>query len=189
MLATADTSLETLERAIYLIATSGVEVVRGAAVPMLSARPDHPVLYLLEPDQAPPRLWSGLEDWVRLPADPAEVHQRADRLLARADETGACWVRVDDDDVLCAGRMRAPLSPMNAALVRLLLERSGTIVSRHDIEQALWPAGPPDGARALDNVVRHLRQRLVGLPVEIHTARSRGFVLQRATESDRSLAG
>lgn len=181
MLAVTGRSTDSVDRAIYLITTRGVEVVRGTAVPTAPLPPDHPILYVLEPGQAGPSQWSELEDWIRLPVGATEVRARAERLLARAARHGAVWIHVDDDDVLCAGQQRAPLSPMNARLVRLLLSRSGSIVSRAEIEAHLWPDGQPDGARALDNVVRHLRQRLADVPVRIHTARSRGFVLERVS--------
>ncbi|MBX3287545.1 MAG: hypothetical protein KF703_19520, partial [Actinobacteria bacterium] len=132
-----------LGAAIRWISRRGIEVapVADRAPDPGSDAAEHPVLYLVAPHEDPPRSWGELEDWVRLPADPDEVYDRADRLLARADHLGASWTYVDDDDVLRVGTELVPLSPLEAQLVRLLLARLGDVVSREELEAALWPGG------------------------------------------------
>lgn len=182
------TASPSLANAIRWVTQRGVEVTPVAARPATRGLDphDHPVLYLVAPHEEPPRSWGELEDWVRLPADPDEVYERGDRLLARAEQVGASWTYVDADDVLRAGTALVPLSPLEAQLVRVLLAQVDEVVSREDLEAALWPAGAPGDTRALDNRLTRLRRRLEGLPVEIHTVRGRGFLLERSVHDRRS---
>lgn len=138
------------------------------------------MLYLVESHQEPPRSWGELEDWVRLPGDPDEVYERGDRLMVRAAQRGASWTYVDDDDILRVGTDLVPLSPLEAQLVRVLLARIDEVVHRAELEAALWPDGAPADTRALDNRLTRLRRRLGPLPMEIHTVRGRGFLLERS---------
>lgn len=139
---------------------------------------DRPVLHLLEPGVRAPDRWGELEDWVRLPADPHELYDRADRLLRRAEARNAARMEVDADDIFRVGPHLVTLSPMEAQIVRLLLAEERRVVARERIEDELWGSdGPPDH-RALDNRVKRVRNRLAGLPVRIHTVRAKGYVLE-----------
>jgi DNA-binding response OmpR family regulator len=115
---------------------------------------------------------------VRLPADGEEVHARIDRLLERALLLGAVPTYVDDDGVLHVGGNRTILSRLEGCLLRLLLDARGAMVSRADAVAALWPEGPPSDPRALDNRLKNLRQRLAHLPLQIHTVRGRGLMVE-----------
>lgn len=143
----------------------------------------HPVLYVVSPDAPPP--WCGeLEDWLREPVDADELGARIDRLLARGRRFGATLVLVDDDDVLRVGDRLLILSPQEARLLRALVADLGQLVLRADLEAAIWPEGLPDDPRALDNRVKTLRERLVGLPLQLHTVRGRGLLIERLAEPD-----
>ncbi len=181
MIATVRPSSDPLDRALAWTAARGVrvEAVSSSSIELDRELPDHPVLYLVEPGVTPPFRWGELEDWVRLPAVADEVYDRVERLLARADHVGASVVYVDDDEVLRIGLRSIPLSPLDAVLVRVLLAAAGRIVTRGDLERRLWPDRQPPEHRALDNRVKRLRQRLRGLPLEIHTVRGRGLLLDR----------
>jgi len=171
-----------IAQAVSWIATRGIQVERRTTSHLdLDCRPvDHPVLYLIDPGVLAPMTWGELEDWVRLPADASELYDRADRLLTRAAEAGSARTLVDDDDILRVGGQLVPLSPLEAGLVRILLEEPGTLVPRHDLEARLWPSTDPPEARALDNRIKRLRRHLRGLPLRIHTVRGRGFLLEQA---------
>ena len=143
--------------------------------------PDQPVLYVVAAEDAPPPSWGVLEDWLRLPSDHDEVHQRADRLIERAERRRSSGVHLDDDDLLHAGDRRTPLSPLEAQLLRLLLDQPGRVVSRDSARRVLWGDEVPVDPRALDNRVKTLRARLRGLPLWIYTVRGRGFMLEHAT--------
>lgn len=178
---------DAVARALAWTAARGVrvELLRSTAIDPDEIPVDHPTLYLVEPGTAPPVQWGELEDWIRLPADGEEIYDRVERLLARAGDLDASSVHVDADDVLRIDARIVPLSPMDAELVRVLLERSGRIVTRPQLEALLWPAGRPSDPRALDNRLKRLRNRLVGLPLRIHTVRGRGLLLERAALPDR----
>jgi hypothetical protein len=171
--------------ALRWVATRGVEVVvepsPGGA--MRTGAVTHPTLHLLAHGAPAPERWGELEDWVRLPGDAGEICDRAERLVVRAARLGAPWTFVDDDDVLRVGAALVPLSPIEARLVRMLLERAGAVVSRGEVEAALWPRGVPADVRALDNRLARLRRRLGGTAIEIHTVRGRGLLLERVART------
>jgi DNA-binding winged helix-turn-helix (wHTH) protein len=139
--------------------------------------PPRPTLYLVEPGAPPPPTWGEVEDWVRLPLDLDELQARADRLHERAWVAGAVATEVDDDGILRVDRHLVILSPLEARLVRLLLARRGEVVGRDEAEASMWPDGPPDDQRAMDNRVKHLRRRLADLPLRIWTVRGRGYLI------------
>lgn len=185
MLTTIRTTGDQVAQALRWVSTRGVEVVvepTGAGARRAGSEA-HPTLYVVAEGSPAPQSWSELEDWVRLPVDAHEIYERADRLITRAADAGASWTYVDDDDVLRAGTRLVPLSRIEAHLVRILLDRVGTMVPRDELERALWPQGAPADPRALDNRLTRLRRRLQGLPVEVHTVRGRGFLLERCAGS------
>lgn len=137
----------------------------------------HPVLYLVPAGIEPPRC-ALLDDWLRLPLDLEELNARSDRLLARAAEVGATLVRVDDGGALHVGDVIVILSEQESRLMRALTERQGQLVLREELHRAVWPDGEPNDARALDNRIKSLRLRLKGLPVQIHTVRGWGLLLE-----------
>lgn len=181
-----------IARAISWISTRGVELrtwpppapdhaAALVAVPPTDLDPsvaDHPVLYLVEPGMAPP-ICRDLEDWVRIPLDLAELNARADRLVAWSRDLGALYTRVDDDDVLRVGDDMVVLSQLESRLMRALIDSMGMLLLRDDLIATVWPDGPPSDPRALDNRVKSLRARLDGLPLQIHTVRGRGLLLER----------
>lgn len=138
--------------------------------------PDHPALYLVPVGIDPPRC-ALLEDWLRSPVDLDELKARADRLLARAADLGATLVRVDDGGVLHVGEVAVILSEQEARLMRALTERQGQLVRREELHRIVWPDDEPADPRALDNRIKTLRVRLKGLPVQIHTVRGWGLLL------------
>jgi hypothetical protein len=180
MLTASRTESDAVARALARIADRGVLVEPWLADGQ-AAGPDHPhqpVLYLVEPGVDPPRSWDELEDWARLPTTPDELFARADRLLLRAWQAGSVPIEVDEFDVLYVGRDRIFLSELEARLMRLLLDRRGELVARAPAIAAMWPDGSPDGERAIDNRLRHLRARLWHVPLRIRTARGKGFILE-----------
>jgi len=140
--------------------------------------PPEAVLYLVAADAHPPVGWSELEDWVRLPAAPDEVFRRAERLLMRAAQAGARATSVDDDGLLQVGERRVVLSTIEARLMRLLLAHAGQLVTREEAVEVMWPDGPPQDPRALDNRLKSLRRRIETSSLRVHTIRTRGLLLE-----------
>ncbi len=188
----SDTSLvagDPIARALSWISTRGVEVRSwppptpdGPAEltdvgPPSATEPIRPVLYLVEAGMEPP-ICGDLEDWVRIPIDVGELTARADRLIAWARDLGTVSTRIDDDDLLWVGDEMVVLSPLEARLMRTLIESMGMLVLREDLMVAVWPGGPPSDPRALDNRVKAVRARIDGLPLCVYTVHGRGLVLE-----------
>ena len=138
-----------------------------------------PRLLLLDPDATPPASWDVLEDWVRLPADPAEIEARIATLMRRLPSERPAPL-LDGDGVLRVGSTWVALPPVEARLVAALLARPEAVVSRDRLLDAGWPDGQPSGSttgQILDGRIKLLRRRLIGVGLEIHTVRGVGFVL------------
>ena len=137
-----------------------------------------PCLWLVEPDAEPPII-EAWEDWIRLPAEEQDV-------LARTRSLGRfCRPVLFDDAILrnSLGSVALPLA--EAIVVHALLEADGRLVARRELENALWPDGPPT-SRALDDLVYRLRRRLQPLRLNVFSERGRGYVLGAALESTGS---
>jgi len=153
-----------------------------------------PRLLLVEDGSPPPPAEDCMEDWIRVPAAEADVRVRLEALAARAarhltlDPRGGAEALpdLDGDGVLRFASSWVPLPPVEARITRALLERFGSVVSRDALSRAGWPAGAP-GRNALDVHVLRLRRRLIPVELVIRTVRSRGYLLEHATEARGSV--
>lgn len=134
-------------------------------------------LLLVESGVAPPQVSDCLEDWVRVPADEADVAARVDGLRRRLVEHRADLPELDRDGVLRFAGSWVPLPPVEARLTSALVERYGAVVSREQLARSGWPKGAP-GRNALDVHVLRLRRRIAPLGLAIKTVRSRGYLLE-----------
>ena len=142
-----------------------------------------PRLLLVADGDPPPHAEDCLEDWIRVPADDADVRLRIDGLSARvarhvADDDGAL-PDLDPDGVLRYASAWVSLPPVEARLTRALVDRFGAVVGREALARAGWPDGSP-GRNALDVHVLRLRRRLATVGLSIKTVRSRGYLLEAA---------
>ena len=143
-----------------------------------------PRLLLIEDGHSPPDAADCLEDWVRVPSSESDVQVRIAALAMRASAHGSSEElppRLDDDGVLRAGGGWVPVPPVEARLLRTLLDRFGAVVSRDALTRAAWEDRAP-GRNVLDVHVLRLRRRIAPVGLTIKTVRSRGYLL----ESDRS---
>jgi DNA-binding response OmpR family regulator len=138
-----------------------------------------PRLLLLEDGAPPPDPEDCLEDWIRVPADDADVRFRLDGLAARAGEHVTELPALDADGVLRFDEGWVSLPPVEARLTRALVDRFGAVVGREALATAGWPDGAP-GRNALDVHVLRLRRRLGTVGLSIKTVRSRGYLLEAA---------
>jgi DNA-binding response OmpR family regulator len=138
------------------------------------ARSGVPCLLLVEPDADLPRSIGPAEDWIRLPADEADIAARAVALCRRL-ATHAATAPVVRDGVLHHGGESTMLQPAEATFVQTLLD-AGTVLSREGLEAALWPDGAPT-PRSLEALVYRLRLRLRPLNVHVVAARGRGYAI------------
>jgi DNA-binding response OmpR family regulator len=158
--------------------------------PTEALRRDHlagegaPRLLLVEEDVVPPDPGDCLEDWIRVPASELDVRARVAALSLRASEHATAAPLLDNDGVLRFGGAWVPLPPVEARLMRAMLDRFGAVVSRDSLARAGWPDGAP-GRNALDVHVLRLRRRLTPLSLAIRTVRSRGYLVE-SVNSHRS---
>jgi|SRR6056297_3341616 len=147
----------------------------------------HPRLLLLENGEPAPVSGDELEDWIRLPADEADLRARVARLEHRAAAVAATVPSLDGDGVLRFSGSWVALPPVEARLTTALLERFGAVVSRDALARSGWPDGAP-GRNALDVHVLRLRRRLEPIGLVIRTVRSRGYVLESSDVVQESVS-
>ena len=147
-----------------------------------------PRLLLVDDGEAPPQVLEHLEDWIRVPADDADIRARIWTLQARYDAAGSVSPVLDDDGVIRVGGAWASLPPVEARITSALLERFGAVVSRDALSRSGWPDGAP-GRNALDVHVLRLRRRLGPLGLVIRTVRSRGYLLEGSDYAQSSVRG
>jgi DNA-binding response OmpR family regulator len=140
-----------------------------------------PRLLLIEDGQPPPHPDDCLEDWIRVPADDLDVRMRIDALAGRAATHTTNVPELDADGVLRFGHVWVSLPPVEGRLTRALVDRFGAVVGREVLAKAGWPDGAP-GRNALDVHVLRLRRRLAAVGLSIKTVRSRGYLLEAASE-------
>jgi DNA-binding response OmpR family regulator len=158
----------------------GVELVhwpRDDALRGRLARAGIARLLLVEQDADAPTEVGVDEDWVRLPADERELWTRAERLSRLSAALDEEIPTLHGGRVLTHGSGTAVLSRSEAIVVHMLLDAIGHVVTRADLEAALWPGGAPRSGRALDALVDRLRRRVAGLHLCIRTVRAKGFVI------------
>jgi DNA-binding response OmpR family regulator len=139
-------------------------------------RQRRPRLLLLDEGTPPPDEVDDLEDWIRLPADELDVKARSEHLVVRSRRQLTVTPSLDAG-VLRVGDEWVSLSPLEARLTAVLLERIGVVVSRDTLARTGWPAGT-NARNTLDVHVARLRRRLGSVGLAIHTVRSRGYLLE-----------
>ena len=140
------------------------------------ARRGRPRLLLVEDGVDPPIPMDWLEDWVRVPAPESDVAARVETLHRRIQAHRSSGPTIDEDGVVRFADEWATLPPVEARLMRTLIDGYRSVVSRRDLARAGWPGGDP-GRNALDVHVLRLRRRIEPLHLQIRTVRSRGYLL------------
>jgi DNA-binding response OmpR family regulator len=135
-----------------------------------------PRILLLDEGTAPPVEADCLEDWIRLPADAVDLKARVESLATRS-RTHHLVAPSLDGGVLRVGKRWVPLSPLEARLTAVLLERMDTVVSRDMLARAGWPEGT-SARNTLDVHAVRLRRRLTSVGLAIRTVRARGYLLE-----------
>ncbi|HEY5247587.1 MAG TPA: helix-turn-helix domain-containing protein [Dermatophilaceae bacterium] len=139
-------------------------------------------LLLLEGGVPAPVTGDCLEDWIRVPADEADVQARMEALGVRHAAHQHESPLLDRDGLLRFAGGWVSLPPVEARLMGALIERYGAVVSREQLARSGWPKGAP-GRNALDVHVLRLRRRIAPLALSIKTVRSRGYLLEAETTS------
>jgi DNA-binding response OmpR family regulator len=136
-----------------------------------------PRLLLVDEGHPPPHPEDCLEDWIRVPAEDADVRLRVDGLAARSAQHVTDLPDLDPDGVLRYAASWVSLPPVEARLTRALVDKFGAVVGRDALAKAGWPEGAP-GRNALDVHVLRLRRRIGTVGLSIKTVRSRGYLLE-----------
>jgi DNA-binding response OmpR family regulator len=145
-----------------------------------------PRLLLVEEGHPPPHPEDCLEDWIRVPAEDADVRLRVDGLAARSAQHVTDLPDLDRDGVLRFSSSWVSLPPVEARLTRALVDKFGAVVGREALAKAGWPEGAP-GRNALDVHVLRLRRRLGTVGLSIKTVRSRGYLLEASARRQESV--
>ena len=158
----------------------GIEVIRRAR----RAGVRTPILVLSARDQVSDRVRGldvGADDYLVKPMDLAELvarvralHRRSAGQLTHRIEHGRIVLDPDSWLVTLDGRI-VDLPRREFALLKLLLENAGKVVSRERAQQRLYGYGDEVESNALDVYVHQLRRKLY--PSLIRTVRGVGFLV------------
>ncbi|MGH9023705.1 MAG: winged helix-turn-helix domain-containing protein [Acidimicrobiia bacterium] len=137
-------------------------------------------LLLVPSGTALPDVEGCLEDFVRLPADAADISARVAALAfrARGHQTTAA---VDDSGLLWHREHWVSLPPLERRLAESLIERFGRVVAHGDLIAAAWPNGGGHGGLLRVEILR-LRRRSAAVGLQIRTVRSRGYLMQLSSQ-------
>ena len=144
-----------------------------------------PILFLTARDAVADRvagLDAGGDDYLVKPFATDELEARLRALLRR----GRTRNRISYGDLTVDAEARTAsrggrevrLTGREAALLTLLVNRAGEVVSREQALAAVWGEGRVPTANTVDRYVAYLRQKL-GDPPLIHTVRGVGFQLRQ----------
>ncbi|MEI2579515.1 two-component system response regulator RppA [Scytonema sp. PRP1] len=155
-----------------------------------------PVLMLTAKDTTPDKvtgLDAGADDYLVKPADLVELLARVRALARRSPLWQGETLRMADLQLHLTtltverGDASVELSPREAQLLEYLMRHPNQILTRNQIEEALWEWGMEPESNALTVLVRKLRHRLqlVGAEDWIKTVYGMGYSLKPPEESGR----
>jgi DNA-binding response OmpR family regulator len=155
-----------------------------------------PVLMLTAKDTTPDKvtgLDAGADDYLVKPVDLVELLARVRALARRSPLWQGEILRMADLQLHLTtltvelGDASVELSPREAQLLEYLMRHPNQILTRNQIEEALWEWGMEPESNALTVLVRKLRHRLqlVGAEDWIKTVYGMGYSLKPPEESER----
>ena len=155
-----------------------------------------PVLMLTAKDTTPDKvtgLDAGADDYLVKPVDLVELLARVRALARRSPLWQGEILRMADLQLHLTtltvelGDASVELSPREAQLLEYLMRHPNQILTRNQIEEALWEWGMEPESNALTVLVRKLRHRLqlVGAEDWIKTVYGMGYTLKPPEESER----
>jgi DNA-binding winged helix-turn-helix (wHTH) protein len=140
-----------------------------------------PRLLLVEAGVPPPTETSCVADWLRLPADDADLSARLASLSKRAARHPS-HPFVDDDGQVSHRGTTLFLSRIDERVTKILTENFGHPVPAEDLIRCGWPR---DGTNATLRVhISRLRQRIAPLGLTITNITGHGYVMREADATD-----
>ena len=137
-----------------------------------------PRLLLVEPGVPPPEGVSCLQDWLRLPAEDADVGARL-RALAHRAASHPVLPAVDAFGQLSYRGRTLFLTPLEQRVAQVLCEHFGTAVDDDELRTQVWPEGAT--TQALRVHISRLRRRIGPLGLTITCIRSVGYLMHPDT--------
>lgn len=142
---------------------------------------DLPRLLLVDAAAPPPISLDHKEDWVRLPADAADLRARAVALVERTASGSAPPTPVlDDDGLLHVGSSWVHVTTAQMPVVRLLVDRFDRVVTFDAIATASVAGGGTGSLASVRTLLARLGRRMAGVGLELTTVRQRGVLLRTA---------
>jgi two-component system, OmpR family, response regulator len=147
-----------------------------------------PVLMLTARDTVPDRvrgLDAGADDYLVKPFAFTELVSRVHALIRRGSTARAVVLRCGPVELTPATRtvtvsgVRVELSPREFAVLELLMQRQGSVVTRTEILDHVWGVAYAGSSNVVDVYVKYLRDRIdrrFGIDL-IHTVRGAGYQL------------
>ncbi len=133
---------------------------------------------------------AGADDYLAKPFDLGVLLARIKSLLRRRSwtqgDSGPELARVGEAEVdfrtfeIHTRGETLPLTLLEAALIKLLVQNAGRVVSKAEILQKVWNLNPDTQTRAVDNFIVRLRKYLEpnpGFPKHLQTVRGAGYKL------------
>lgn len=135
-----------------------------------------PRLLLVAPEASAPETSACEEDWIRMPADDADVRARAATVARRATRHSP-GPEVSGDGRIKFRDRWAPLSQTEEPLARALAENFGEVLDRGVVEKAAWGDRRPSANTVRVHITR-LRRRIRPLGLVVRTVHGRGYVME-----------
>jgi hypothetical protein len=139
-----------------------------------------PRVLLLDPGVQPPESLDGLEDWMRVPADPADLRARGLALQRRAAEPARHAPFIDDDDLLWVGSAWVSITGAQAPVLRLLLDHLDRVVRFDAVVATYESAGRSGHPASVRTLLSRLGARVRPVGLDLVTVRRRGVLLTTA---------